>query len=109
MKISVRNVAKILLWTGISWVWLQGTMIVFALYLALSTALNGGHPWPYNALLIVGVIPLVIAGALGAGILLFARMFIDLRTLFRCREFYMGIGITLVICAAMIAAAVLIS
>ena len=64
MKINSRNIAKVLFWTVIAYAWLTGTLLMSALYLALSTMLNDGHPWPYNPLLLFGLIPLVIAGGL---------------------------------------------
>lgn len=110
MKINFRNIAKILLWTAISYAWLTGTLLVFVLYLALSTALNSGHPWPYNPLLLFGLIPLAIAGGLAGGMLLVARLVaVDLRKLFRSREFYAGLGISFAITAALVAAGVMLS
>ena len=110
MKINSRNIAKVLLWTVIAYAWLTGTLIMSVLYLALSTMLNDGHPWPYNPLLLFGLIPLVIAGGLAGVLLLAARLAaVDLRKLFRSWEFYTGLGISFATAAGLFAAGAMFS
>lgn len=110
MKINSRNIAKVLLWTVIAYAWLTGTLIMSALYLALSTMLNDGHPWPYNPLLLFGLIPLVIAGGLAGVLLLAARLAaVDLQKLFHSWEFYTGLGISFATAAGLFAAGAMFS
>lgn len=93
MKITLRDIALVVFFAFLIMIWEMIPILLFAGYLMLSIIIGGGHPWPYHALFLFGLIPCVIFGIYGTATYFLFRRAAIFRKLFRDWRFYAGGGL----------------
>ncbi len=93
MKITLRDIALVVFFAFLIMIWEMIPILLFAGYLMLSIIIGGGHPWPYHALFLFGLIPCVIFGIYGTATYFLFRRAAIFRKLFLDWRFYAGGGL----------------